>query len=65
MLHLKKAFETVSHERFLLKLEHYGVKGVAFQLLKSYLTDKKQNVNTNKSISILKPINVGYLKDQF
>ena len=64
MIDLKKAFDTVSHER-LLKLEHFGVRGVALHFLLCYLTDRKQYVNTTESISSLKPISMGYLKDQF
>ena len=41
MIDLKKVFDTVSHERLLLKLEHYVVRGVALQLLKNYRTDRK------------------------
>ena len=59
MIDLRKAFDTVSHERLLLKLEHYGVRGVALHLVKSYLTDRKQYVNINESISSLKPISMG------
>ena len=55
---LKKAFDTASHER-LVKLECYGVRGVALHLLKTYLTERKQYVNTNESISRLKPISMG------
>ena len=59
MIDLKKAFDTVLHERLLLTLAHYGVRGVALHLLKSYLTDRKQYVNTNELISSLKPISMG------
>jgi len=59
MIDLKKAFDTVSHEIRLLKLEHYGIRGIALDLLKSYLTDRKQFVNINGINSTSKSITVG------
>ena len=39
MIDLKKFFDTVCHERLLLKLNNYGIRGNAYDLLKSYLTN--------------------------
>ena len=49
---LKKAFDTIDHEILLNKLEIYGLRGVALNWLKSYLSDTKQFVNFNNSDSV-------------
>jgi len=51
---LKKAFNTVSQEILLLKLYNYGIRGVAYNLVKTYLTDRQQFVSINQMRSTLK-----------
>ena len=41
-LDLQKAFDTVSHDILLKKLQHYGIRGNAYKLLSSYLSGRKQ-----------------------
>ena len=56
---LRKAFDTDSHQRLLLKLEHHGIRGIALQLLTNYLTDRMQFVNINNVCSNLECLTMG------
>ena len=56
---LSKAFDTVNHQILLDKLEHYGIRGHALELFKSYLSNRKQYVHIEKSKSQTRPISCG------
>ena len=56
---LKKAFDTVDHQILLSKLELYGIKGQAINLLKSYLTNRKQKCQIRNSFSSERLIKCG------
>ena len=44
---LRKAFDTVDHKILLKKLQHYGIRGTALDLLTSYLSNRFQFVTVN------------------
>ena len=56
---LKKAFDTVPHDILLKKMYAYGIRGNAFKLLKSYLTDRTQYVVYDSKQSETLPIKCG------
>ena len=56
---LSKAFDTVNHQILLQKLEHYGIRGKALELFKSYLENRKQYVQIDNYKSNTRPISCG------
>ena len=56
---LQKAFDTVEHDILLSKLEHYGIRGLANEWFKSYLSNRKQYVSINGYDSNLADVKCG------
>ena len=48
---LAKAFDTVSHKKLFDVLERYGVRGTVSVLLRNYLTNRRQIVRVNNTLS--------------
>ena len=46
-LDLSKAFDTLIHSILLHKIKHYGIDGLAYKLIESYLENRKQYVEFN------------------
>lgn len=58
-LDLRKAFDTLDHSVLLRKLNGYGIRGIANQIIGSYLQDRMQFVAIGDVKSSLQPIRVG------
>ena len=50
-LYLSKAFDTLAHHILLSKLKHYGINGISYNRLSTYLTNRKQYVQFESSCS--------------
>jgi hypothetical protein len=59
LIDFSKAFDMVDHSILLKKLEHYGIRGIALQWLKSYLSNREQFVSVNGKDSTNKQIKFG------
>lgn len=48
---LAKVFDTVNHDILLNKLNNYGIRGIALQLMKNYFTERIQRVKIGNNTS--------------
>ena len=54
-----KAFDTVNHSILIRKLQYYGVRGVAADYMRSYLSNRKQCVKVGSNVSRSVDVNSG------
>lgn len=59
LVDLSRAFDCVSHDVLVRKLEMYGLGEVALKMVKSYLVDRRQMVNWNGHESSPRPVMSG------
>ena len=59
LIDLSKAFDAVDHAILFEKLPHYGIRGKALSLIKSYLTNRTQFTVINGVSSDTKPVTCG------
>ena len=57
-LDFSKAFDTINHILF-QKLQCYGIRGIALEWIKSYMSNRYQYVSFNSCDSCIKPIECG------
>lgn len=58
-LDVKRAFDSMDHKIFLNKLNNYGIRGMANNLIKSSLENRRQQVRINDVMSNFNYLNNG------
>jgi hypothetical protein len=59
---LRKAFDVCSHKILLKKLQKFGISNVALDWFRSYLADRRQQVDINNNLSDQITINISVLQ---
>ena len=59
LLDFSKVFDKVAHEKLLLKLHHYGIRGDTLKWIKDFLDNRKQAVIINGISSEKIPVSSG------
>ena len=62
LLDFSKAFDKVAHEKLLLKLHQYGIRGDTLNWIKDFLDNRKQTVVINSINSDEVPVSSGILQ---
>ena len=58
-IHVAKVFDTVCHKKLFDRLKNVGVRGNTLRLFENYLTDKKQRVKIDETVSSSQSISTG------
>ena len=59
IMDFSKAFDVVPHERLLVKLEHYGIRGDTHQWIRAFLSNRSQQVIVDGAKSSPAPVTSG------
>ena len=59
LLDISKAFDKVAHEKLLLKLHQYGIRGYTLKWIKDFLDNRKQTIVINGINSDEVPVSSG------
>ena len=59
LMDLSKAYDCLSHDLLIVKLDAYGVGIDSLKLMYSYITDRKQKVKISTSFSTWKSLSKG------
>ena len=50
-INLSKAFDTIDHKKLLVRLEHYGIRGICHKLMASYISYRTQYTDSQQTLS--------------